>query len=181
MEDIGARIRSLRENRSMTLREVSEKTGLSIGFLSQIERNIADASIASLKNIAEAFDLKISYFFENTPKKTNLVKKNERSRLYMENAKATYELLAYQVESRIMEPIYKILKPGSFSGVIDGHEGEEFLIMLQGQLEIQVGDEVNLVEGGDSFYFSANQPHSYRNTGDIDAICVWVVTPPTFN
>lgn len=181
MEDIGARIRILRESRNLTLREVSEKTGLSIGFLSQIERNIADASISSLKKIAAAFGLKISHFFESTPKNTNLVKKNERNRLYFENSKTTYELLAYQVENRVMEPIYKILKPGSFSDVVDGHEGEEFLIMLQGQLEIQVGDETNLVEEGDSFYFSANQSHSYRNTGDIDAICVWVVTPPTFN
>lgn len=179
MEEIGSKIKRTREEHGLTLREVSEMTGLSVGFLSQVERNIADASVSSLKKIATAFNIKMKDFFETTERNTNLVRKNERNKIFIGNSKAVYELLAPNVVNRSMEPIYKTLKPGVSSGFVDGHVGEEFLLMLQGKLQVQVGSEISVVEAGDSLYFNANLAHCYKNIGDEDVICVWVVTPPT--
>jgi transcriptional regulator with XRE-family HTH domain len=180
LEEIGIKIRRTREEHGLTLSEVAQMTGLSVGFLSQVERNIADASVSSLKKIATAFNVKLKDFFENTERHTNLVRKNERSKIFIGHSKAVYELLAPNVVNRSMEPIYKTLKPGISSGLVDGHVGEEFLLVLQGRLQVQVGSEFNVVEEGDSLYFNASQAHCYKNIGDEDVVCIWIVTPPTF-
>jgi len=180
MLDLGKRIRQLREERGLTLKGLSEKTGLSIGFLSQVERNITEPSIASLKKISNAFGVKIKEFFENIPEEKIVIKKDERSKLLIGGSKIVYELLAPAMD-RKMEPMLKLIEPNASSGQVDGHEGEEFAVILEGGLEVCIGDEIYVLEEGDSIYFDASQPHLYRNSGKEKCICIWVVTPPTFS
>ncbi|MBZ4653919.1 MAG: Transcriptional regulator [Peptococcaceae bacterium] len=180
MVDIGKRIKQLREERGLTLKNIADNTGLSVGFLSQVERNITDPSIASLKKIAEVLGIKLKEFFEKVPEKKVVVRKDERNKLLIGSSKIVYELLAPAM-NRKMEPILKMVEPNASSGEVDGHEGEEFAIILQGVLEVCIGNEVYVLQEGDSIYFDANQPHLYRNPGTEKCICIWVVTPPTFS
>lgn len=181
LEQLGKRIKQMREERELTLKNVSEVTGLSVGFLSQVERNITDPSIASLKKIADAFGVKITEFFEKVSQKNFVIKKDERSKLLLGNSKVVYELLASTAMERKMEPILKIIESGAFSGQVDGHEGEEFAFILEGCLEVSVGDDSFFLEEGDSIYFDAKQSHMYKNVGDKKCVCIWVVSPPTFS
>ena len=180
MTDLGKRIKELREERELTLKGVADITGLSIGFLSQIERNITDPSIASLKKIAEALGVKLKEFFETNPEKKIVIRKEERSKLLVSGSKIVYEILAPAFD-RKMEPILKTVEPQATSGQVEGHEGEEFALILEGCLEVCVGDDVYELCEGDSIYFSANQPHLYKNPGKDKCVCFWVVTPPTFS
>lgn len=177
---LGNSIKKLREERNLTLKNVSEMTGLSIGFLSQVERDITDPSISSLKKIAEAFGVRITEFFEKYPDENCIVRKEQRSKLLLGNAKVIYELLAPSKE-RKMEPILKTIEPNACSGKVEGHEGEEFALIIQGKLEVCLGDKVYILEEGDSIYFDANQPHQYKNNTKDTCVCVWVVTPPAFS
>ncbi|KJS19802.1 MAG: hypothetical protein VR72_17260 [Clostridiaceae bacterium BRH_c20a] len=181
LEQLGITIKGIRESKGLTLKNVSEMSGLSIGFLSQIERSKTDPSIASLKKIAEAFKVKINDFFEKVSIEENIIiKKSERSKLFLDNSKVVYELLS-PIRDRKMEPILKTIGPNATSGRVDGHEGEEFAFVLAGKLEISLGEKTYDLEEGDSVYFDASQPHSYRNREKENCVCIWVVTPPTLS
>jgi len=180
MVDIGKRIKQFREEKGLTLKNVSDATGLSVGFLSQIERNITDPSIASLKKIADVLGVKIKEFFEKMPEKKLVVRRDERNKLLLGNSKIMYELLAPSMD-RKMEPLLKVIEPKASSGMVEGHEGEEFACVLEGTLEVCIGDETYILEEGDSIYFNADQPHLYKNPGVKKCVCIWVTTPPTFS
>ncbi|MEW6662500.1 MAG: helix-turn-helix domain-containing protein [Bacillota bacterium] len=179
--DIGKRIKQLREDQGLTLKNVADASNLSVGFLSQVERNITDPSIVSLKKIAEALGVKLKDFFEKLPEKKVVVRKDERNKLLIGgSSKIVYEILAPAID-RKMEPILKVVEPKASSGEVEGHEGEEFAFILQGTLELWIGNDSYVLEEGDSVYFDASQPHLYKNPGLEKCICVWVVTPPTFS
>lgn len=178
MVEVGKKIKAIRKEKEMTIKELSQLSNLSSGFLSQLERNISDASISSLKKIAIALNVKVKDFFESNGEDSLVIRKNERRKLLIGDSKNVYELLAPNIIKK-MEPICKKIKPEAQSGIVEAHEGEEFVLVTQGTMQIHAGNQTYTLQEGDSLYFNANQPHSYKNIGDIEAVCIWVVTPPS--
>ena len=88
------------------------------------------------------------------------------------------ELLAWG--NTVMEPHLFTIAPGAGSGDSYAHEGEEFLYVLRGVLNIALEGQWYVLHPGDSFYFESNTPHTWRNTGKAETVVLWVNTPPTF-
>ncbi|HUI74640.1 MAG TPA: cupin domain-containing protein [Candidatus Acidoferrum sp.] len=174
----GLRFRRLRQRRGLSLAQVARATGVSVGFLSALERGQMRASIATLRRIARYYRTNILSFFD--PAKENSRRVRTAERKILETTKGVrMELLAWG--NTAMEPHLFRIKPGGGSGESYTHEGEEFLHILRGQFEIWLSSEEHYRLGpGDSLYFESSTPHRWRNPGKSETWLLWINTPPTF-
>ena len=173
----GMRFRRLRQRRRLSLAEVARATGVSVGFLSALERGQMRASIGTLRRIARYYRTNILSFFEPAKENSRLVRPDERK--ILETTKGVrMELLAWG--NTAMEPHLFRVKPGGGSGESYTHEGEEFLHILRGEFEIWLRDEHYLLQPGDSLYFQSSTPHRWKNPGKSESWLLWINTPPTF-
>ena len=174
----GQRFRRLRARRGLSLAQVARATGVSIGFLSALERGQMRSSVATLRRIARFYRTNILSLFETAGENPRLVRPTQR-KILETNAGVRMELLAWG--NTAMEPHLFRVKPGGGSGESYTHEGEEFLHVLRGGFEIWLGhSEHYLLKTGDSLYFESSTPHRWRNPGRTEAWLLWVNTPPTF-
>ena len=174
----GLRFRRLRQGRNLSLAQVASATGVSVGFLSALERGQMSASIATLRRIARYYRTNILSFFEPARDNSKLVRPTERK--VLETTKGIrMELLAWG--NTAMEPHLFRIKSGGGSGESYTHEGEEFLHILRGEFEIWLNtDEHYRMKPGDSLYFQSSTPHRWRNPGKTESWLLWINTPPTF-
>ena len=173
----GLRLRALRLSRHLPLADVAGAVGISVGFLSAIERSHMSASVGTLRKLARYYKLNILDFFDPAQANPYRVRPEERKRLDAGSG-VQMELLAWG--NTVMEPHLFTIAPGAGSGESYSHEGEEFLFVLRGALEIALDGQLHQLRAGDSFYFESNTPHTWRNPGKTDAVLLWVNTPPTF-
>jgi len=174
----GLRFRRLRQRRNLSLAQVASATGVSVGFLSALERGQMRASIGTLRRIARYYRTNILSFFEPAKDNSKIVRPTERK--VLETTKGVrMELLAWG--NTAMEPHLFRIKPGGGSGESYTHEGEEFLHILRGEFEIWLNtDEHYRMKSGDSLYFQSSTPHRWRNPGKNESWLLWINTPPTF-
>jgi DNA-binding transcriptional MerR regulator/uncharacterized RmlC-like cupin family protein len=174
----GARFRRLRTQRGLSLAQVARATGVSVGFLSSLERGQMRSSVATLRRIARFYRTNILSLFEIAGETRRLVRPAHRKILETKEG-VRMELLAWG--NTVMEPHLFRVKSGGGSGESYTHEGEEFLHVLRGGFEVWLGDnEHYLLKTGDSLYFESSMPHRWRNPGRSEAWLLWVNTPPTF-
>lgn len=172
---VGETIKAIRAKKGYTLRQVAERTGLSVGFLSNVERDINSPTISSLAKIAQALDTSLVDLFESTnAKESMVVRKAERKNLFAsEPSRTTYDLLSPR--NRRLQAILITIEPGGDYGEIAyGHPGDEFGLVIAGALEITAGEESHVLASGDSIYIEALVPHKYRNHGQERCVSVWV-------
>ena len=174
----GQRFRRLRARRGLSLAQVARATGVSIGFLSSLERGQMHSSVATLRRIARFYRTNILSLFEAARENPRLVRPSQR-KILETNAGVRMELLAWG--STAMEPHLFHIKPRGGSGESYSHEGEEFLHVFRGEFEIWLGETEHYhLKTGDSLYFESSTPHRWRNPGRTKASLLWVNTPPTF-
>ena len=174
----GQRFRRLRARRGLSLAQVAQATGVSIGFLSALERGQMRASVATLRRVARFYRTNILSFFEAAEENPRVVRRQQRKVLETTPG-VRMELLAWGRTA--MEPHLFRIKPGGGSGESYAHEGEEFLHVLRGQFEIWLGaKEHHLLKTGDSLYFESSTPHRWKNPGRTETSLLWINTPPTF-
>ena len=174
----GQRFRRLRARRGLSLAQVARATGVSIGFLSALERGQMRSSVATLQRIAHYYRTNILSLFEAARENPRLVRPAER-KILETTAGVRMELLAWG--NTAMEPHLFRVKPNGGSGESYAHEGEEFLHILRGEFEIWLsGNEHYRLKTGDSLYFESSTPHRWRNPGKTETWLLWVNTPPTF-
>jgi len=174
----GQRFRRLRAKRGLSLAQVAKATGVSVGFLSALERGQMRSSVATLGRIARFYRTNILSLFETAGENPRLVRPSER-KILETTPDVRMELLAWG--NTAMEPHLFRVKPGGGSGESYSHEGEEFLHVLRGDFEIWLhqGEHYRL-KPGDSLYFESSTPHRWKNPGRKEAWILWVNTPPTF-
>jgi DNA-binding transcriptional MerR regulator/mannose-6-phosphate isomerase-like protein (cupin superfamily) len=177
-KSIGPRLRRLRTQRSLMLGHVAHAVGVSIGFLSAIEREQMSASIATLRRLARFYQINILSLFDPSEANPGRVKPHER-KILDAGPGVRMELLSWG--NTMMEPHLFRIAPSAGSGESYAHEGEEFLFILRGSLEISLANGERLcLEEGDSFYFESSNEHRWKNPGKKEALVLWVNTPPTF-
>lgn len=174
---MGLRLRRLRLSRELALADVASAVGISVGFLSAIERSHMSASVGTLRKLARFYKLNILDFFDPAQANPYRVRPGERKRLEV-GPGVQMELLAWG--NTVMEPHLFTIAPGAGSGDSYAHEGEEFIYVLHGVLNIALEGQWYQLSRGDSFYFESGTPHTWRNTGKTDTVVLWVNTPPTF-
>jgi DNA-binding transcriptional MerR regulator len=174
----GLRFRRLRTRRGLSLAQVAQATGVSVGFLSALERGQMRCSIATLRRIARFYRTNILSLFETAGENPRLVRPGQRKVLETTPG-VRMELLAWGHTA--MEPHLFRVKANGGSGESYAHEGEEFLHVLRGEFEIWLNDKEHyLLKPGDSLYFESSTPHRWRNPGKTESWLLWVNTPPTF-
>jgi DNA-binding transcriptional MerR regulator/mannose-6-phosphate isomerase-like protein (cupin superfamily) len=174
----GQRFRHLRTRRGLSLAQVARATGVSVGFLSGLERGQMRSSIATLRRIARFYRTNILSLFETAGEHPRLVRPNQR-KILETTPGVRMELLAWGHTA--MEPHLFRVKPGGGSGEPYSHEGEEFLHILRGDFEIWLdGKEHYRLKPGDSLYFESSTPHRWKNPGRAETWLLWINTPPTF-
>jgi DNA-binding transcriptional MerR regulator/mannose-6-phosphate isomerase-like protein (cupin superfamily) len=174
---IGVRLRQLRIRRGLSLAHVAKAVGISLGFLSALERSHMSASVSTLRKLARFYKTNILDFFDPAESNIRLVTPGKRKVLEA-GPGVRMELLAWG--NTVMEPHLFRIAPQSGSGESYTHEGEEFLYILQGELQISLEDEEYRLRPGDSFYFESATPHHWKNPGRGETWVLWVNTPPTF-
>ncbi len=179
---LGDRLRELRHSRRLTLTDVARKAGCSVGYLSEIERDRVSPTIASLKRVAEALGVPLTYFFSELPAADPyLVRRRDRAVLTGPGLGARRELLKTRANPSSLEPLLVSFEPGAESGrEPHSHAGDEFLMLLRGRLEVSVNSRVYRLGPGDSLTFPSSVPHRWRNPGRSRAVAVWVNTPPSW-
>ena len=174
----GQHFRRLRTRRGLSLAQVARATGVSVGFLSSLERGQMRSSIATLRRIARFYRTNILSLFETAGENPRLVRPNQR-KILETTPDVRMELLAWG--NTAMEPHLFRVKPGGGSGESYSHEGEEFLHVLRGEFEIWLDRQEHYrLKPGDSLYFESSTPHRWRNPGQKETWLLWINTPPTF-
>jgi len=174
---IGPRLRQLRLRRNLSLAQVAEAVEISVGFLSALERSQMSGSVGTLRKLARFYKTNILDFYEANGASGRRVRPGERKVLEAGEG-VRMELLAWG--DTVMEPHLFRIAPGAGSGESYSHEGEEFIYVLRGDLEIKVDGEDYRLKPGDSFYFESATPHRWSNPGRKETLLLWVNTPPTF-
>lgn len=166
---IGSRIKDLRINKKMTLKELSEKTDLSTGFLSQLERGLTSVATDSLLSIAEALEVDLSYFLLGTiKKKENFIKRSYERDIYkLEESSYINYILSNNIEDRDIIPRLIEILPSTKDRVQEyNHEGEEFIYVLEGILTIFLNGVEYIMYPGDTAHFDGGSNHCYTNNSN---------------
>lgn len=181
----GEQIRDLRKARGITITELADKVGRSIGYLSQVERNMSSVTIPTLQNIATALGVQVSWFFQggnDAPEgeRDFIVRRANRRSLTFGDTGVFEELLSPNL-SGALELIITTFKPGSWTGEEDRmRQGEEAGFVIEGMLELWVEGQHFVLAEGDSFSFRRTGPHRCYNPGTSETRVLWVMTPPSY-
>jgi len=180
---LGREIRGLRKARGFTLAILAQRSKLSVGYLSLLERNLSMPSINSLHAISRALGVTVGWFFEagNPPdeEKDYVVRGAHRRRL--DYAPGIVDELLSPSLAGSLELLSSRFPPGSSSGDAPYvHNGEEAGLVVRGKLELWVDGKFFVLDAGDSFGFSSSLPHRYRNPGPEETEVIWAITPPSF-
>jgi len=174
---IGSHLRQLRAKRKLSLALVAQAIGISVGFLSALERSQMSGSVGTLRKLARFYKTNILDFFDATGASSRQVQPGQRKVLEA-GPGVRMELLAWG--NTVMEPHLFRVAPEAGSGDSYTHAGEEFLYVLRGELMITLEKEQYRLKAGDSFYFESATPHHWKNPGRAETWVLWVNTPPTF-
>jgi quercetin dioxygenase-like cupin family protein/DNA-binding Xre family transcriptional regulator len=185
VEEVGYHIRTLRQRRGLTLRELSKQCGLSISFLSQIERGLSSLSIPSLSSICQALDVSLTEMLLVTdgsgraflvdPRPPEITKGDNQSYINLSDASIKYRFLSGGFPSRQFEALIGEMSPGSHNPPCS-HEGEEFGYVLEGRIKLTIGDDSHELSPGDSYHILATTQHGCQTNDEEGAKVLWVQT-----
>jgi transcriptional regulator with XRE-family HTH domain len=182
---LGHEVRSLRTAKSFSLKELATKASLSIGMVSQIERGLTSPSIRSIKNIAEALEVPISWFFHesdhgNPEEAGKIVRANGRRKLRLPKLGVAKDLLTPDMSGELEMLLVTIEVNGTSGPELYTHQGEEAGLVLSGSIELVIDKQTFRLHEGDAFRFPSTVPHRFRNIGKTQSQVLWVITPPLY-
>ena len=190
---LGNQLREARLAAGLTITELAGKAAFSPSYISQVERDLANPSIGAINRIAEALGIRMSTFFSNGSEPetgasyrekdaipTEIVRRNRRKGLTYAGSNVRHELLSPSLQRSLQILMIKAPVGTTHGNETISHEGEECGIVLKGTMELTVDDETFTVEAGDSIYFDASKPHSWRSTGPEELEVIFAMTPPHF-
>ncbi|UCH85541.1 MAG: helix-turn-helix transcriptional regulator [Candidatus Latescibacterota bacterium] len=179
-QKLGARIKRFRLERNLTLKEVELKANVSATHVSEIERGMTSPTVGALAKIARALGTEPSYFLQNSAyPAVSVVRSSDRQVFSFDSWGAKINRLNDGIRDSRMSFLEVELEPGLAQNVEPlSHTGEEFVHILRGVVEINVGDSRQLLKEGDSIHFKSKEPHTIKNIGDGHSRLLWVVSPP---
>jgi transcriptional regulator with XRE-family HTH domain len=182
---MGQEMRNRRKAANLTLEDLANAAGVSRSLVSQVERGVAAPSLVTLRRLAGALGVPIAALFGGTDGDDGLtprlvVRKGERKKLQLPDSGLVYELLTADL-NRKMEMLWGNVPPHATSpSEPSRHNGEEFVLVIDGSLVIVYEDEEHVLEPGDSIYFDCTRPHRLENRTDEHCQIVIAITPPSF-
>lgn len=182
---LGKRLRSARRQRKMRLKDVAEMVGCSESMLSKIECDRVQPSLQMLHRISTVLDTSIGNLFgEQRTSNVEVYRKGKRPIVVISGddskPRIRLERLAPHFDDQQIDGNIHVVEPGANNGGEIKHLGQEIGYVLEGQIELVIGDQRYHLAEGDSFFFKSDLPHSYQNVGKKLARIIWINTPPTF-
>lgn len=178
--EIGERIKRLRKKMDLTQEELAERSELTKGFISQLERNLNSPSVDTLADVLEALGTNLGDFFQQ--------KEDEQIVFSSEDFfVGTNEKLGHSMEwivpnsvKNSMEPVLFTLEPGGESKIYSPNEGEEFGYVLKGEIKLIIGEKEYRVKKGETFYFFSDEERQIKNISKGQTKLLWISNPPNF-
>ena len=183
---IGEKIRDLREKKGFSLQDMANRTGYSSAILSQIENHMVSPPLGALIKLAKALEVKVGTFFGGEPRESYaIVRKEERRSISRVASKEgvsygySYESLGFDKKDRHMEPFLVSLEPATVkSEKLSTHEGEEFIFILEGEMEAILGTHKDILYAGDCIYYDSTIPHKVQCHREIPTKILAVISTP---
>lgn len=171
-KQVGDIIKEIRKSKGLTLKQMSNDLGLSIGFLSNLERNINSPTLDSLQRICEYLKINIIDLLEGSPKKELLVKKGDRRIIFEKEGEIRYEMIN-NGEKSIKGVCIVMEKGANYKNFSWGHNSDELGVIFKGRMRIDTSNMEYILEEGDSLYIPAHTTHSLVNIGNDKCISYW--------
>jgi transcriptional regulator with XRE-family HTH domain len=164
---VGEKVKVLREQKGLSLKELADLTGFSTALLSQMENHLVSPSLGTIIKLAKALGVKVGDFLGETEGEPfAIVRKDERKTISRFASKEgvkygySYESLGFEKKNRHMEPFIVTLEPATVrASKTSVHDGEEFIFVLEGEMEVILGNHTDILYPGDSIYYDSNIPH----------------------
>ena len=176
--DIGNKLKELRVLKGLTQEELADRSELSKGFISQLERNLTSPSITTLMDILQCLGTSIGEFFNEAPDEQIVFGKQDYFVKEDTEYKNEIKWIIPNAQKNTVEPIYLTLQAGGSTCPDTPHEGEEFGYVLQGAVSIHLGNKTYKAKKGESFYYTADKTHFLSSKNG--ATLIWVSSPPSF-
>ena len=176
--DIGNKLKELRVLKGLTQEELADRSELSKGFISQLERNLTSPSITTLMDILQCLGTSIGEFFNEAPDEQIVFGKQDYFDKEDTEYKNEIKWIIPNAQKNTIEPIYLTLQAGGSTCPDTPHEGEEFGYILQGTVSIHLGNKTYKAKKGESFYYTADKTHFLSSKNG--ATLIWVSSPPSF-
>lgn len=176
---VGALIRARRRQLHLTLQALGESAEVSVGYLSQVERDHATPSLGTLAQIARALGVNVDYFIGTPSTENALTRADKRRKFSIDGSSIVYERLGADFPGNVLSSFLMTVPPGYRSETVS-HEGEEILYVLEGAITQRLDDEEMIMSAGDSLHFRGNRPHSWSNHTDKPARLLWTGTLTLF-
>lgn len=178
--EIGKKIKGLRLKMGLTQEELAERSEVTKGFISQLERDLTSPSVSTLSDIVEALGSNLTEFF-NEPEKEKVVFDEEDAFInYSEETKSEIKWVVPNAQKNMMEPILLTLDQEGESRRYLPFEGEEFGYLLKGKIKLFLNDEEYIIKKGNFFYTKANFTRRVLNIAKGKSVLLWISTPPNF-
>jgi len=181
MENIGPRLKTLRQRQGLSQRKLAQIAGVSNATVSLIEHGRTDPSMGLLRKILNSLGVSFAEFFssETTTSEKYFYSRDELSEIG--SGPISYLQVGSDLSESQLQILYERYDPGADTGQsMLSHDAEEGGIVLQGRLELTIGDEVQVLSAGDAYLFNSRLPHRFRNTGNDECVVVSACTPPSF-
>jgi len=169
---VGSLIRARRHSLRMTLQSLGQQSGVSIGYLSQVERNQATPSLSTLTAIARALDVGVDYFIATPSAQDALTRAGARMQFSVNDSLISYEQLHAEFPGNVLSSFLITIAPG-YRSEVASHEGEEMAYVLEGDLTLRIEDEETVIGAGDSLHFRGNRSHGWANEPDRTVHLLW--------
>ena len=181
--DIGARLQLVRKSKGVSQRELAKRVGVTNSTISLIEQNKVSPSVSSLKKVLDGIPISLADFF-TLDMDIGLPDSPFYSAAELPDVGSNgihYFLVGQHRPQRQMCILREVMPPGTDTGEsMLLHEGEEGGVVVEGEVEVTVGDLVRVLRPGEAYYFESKVPHRFRNTGEVDAVIFSANTPATF-
>ena len=178
--DIGHRMKELRIQYGLTQQELADRSELSKGFISQLERNLTSPSVGTLLDIIQCLGTTPAEFFTDQEPEQIVFRQEDYFTKEVEELHHQIKWLIPNAQKNIMEPIRLTLEPGGSTYPDNPHEGEEFGYVLSGSITIVLGKKKIRAKKGESFYFRPDTTHYIMAGSKTGATILWVSSPPSF-
>ena len=178
-ESIGGKIRELRNRAGLTQQELADRSELTKGFISQLERGQVTPSVLTLFDLIECLGTTPAEFFREAEERKIVFSEDDFFEKIDENGNSI-QWIVPSAQNNLMEPLLVEIRPQSSLAGDKPHDGEEFGYVISGRIRLRLGEQSYDIKAGESFYYPAGHGHTIDNPWKRPAAFIWVSTPPTF-
>lgn len=175
---IGEKIKNLRNRNGLTQQELADRTELTKGFISQLERGQVSASVVTLFDLIECLGVTPAEFFREEEKQIVFTEQEYFEKI--DDAGNSIQWVVPSAQRYQMEPLLVVVQPHAALEEDKPHNGEEFGYLISGRLNLHLGEKIYHIKAGESFYYQAAETHYLENPGSRPAKFIWISTPPEF-